>query len=288
VAGLTATDTREVPRVVGKQLLQAREILEREGFDVEESRVRSQAPFDQVVDQDPNPREEADEGSTVVLEVSGGPGTVRVPTVRGLPQAVAIRTLARRDLAATVDRRPSEGIERGIAIRTVPAAGEEVERGERVQLFVSSGPEQVEVPEVTGLSRDSAEDLISAAGLEPAVEEQESEEPEDDVIAQNPVAGSEVDRGSTVTITVSTGIETVSVPNVVGLSRRDASQQLRAVDLVPSVQEVDVTDPSQDGAVVEQRPVAGIELETGRQVVIMVGVLIQDDVITPEQPEAAP
>jgi eukaryotic-like serine/threonine-protein kinase len=55
VAGLTAADTKEVPRVVGKQLLQARQILEREGFEVEESRVRSQAPFDQVVDQDPNP-----------------------------------------------------------------------------------------------------------------------------------------------------------------------------------------------------------------------------------------
>ena len=38
-----------------------------------------------------------------------------------------------------------------------------------------------------------------------AVEEQESEEPEDDVISQDPAAGTEVDRGTTVTITVSTG-----------------------------------------------------------------------------------
>jgi beta-lactam-binding protein with PASTA domain len=288
VAGLTAADTKEVPRVVGKQLLQARQILEREGFEVEESRVRSQAPFDQVVDQDPNPREEADEGSTVVLEVSGGPGTVRVPTVRGLPQAVAIESLDKRELTATVDRRPSETIEKGIAIRTVPAAGEEVERGERVQLFVSSGPEQVEVPDVTGLSRDSAEDLLSDAGLEVAVEQREAEEPEDDVIAQNPAAGTEVDRGSTVTITVSTGIEMVSVPNVVGLSRRDAIAQLRDVGLTASPREVDVTDASQDGVVTDQRPAAGIEIEEGKSVVIMVGVLIQDDVLTPGEPGATP
>ena len=284
VAGLTAADTKEVPRVVGKQLLQARQILEREGFEVEESRVRSEAPFDQVVDQDPNPREEADEGSTVVLEVSGGPGTVRVPTVRGLPQAVAIEALDKRDLKATVDRRPSETIEKGIAVRTVPAAGEEVERGERIQLFVSSGPEQVSVPDVTGLSRDSAEDLLSEAGLEVAVEESESEEPEDDVISQDPGAGTEVDRGTTVTITVSTGIETVSVPNVVGLSRRDAIAQLRGVGLTASPREVDVTDASQDGVVTDQRPAAGIELEKGKAVVIMVGVLIEDDVLTPEEP----
>jgi len=222
------------------------------------------------------------------LEVSGGPGTVRVPTVRGLPQAVAIEALDKRDLTATVDRRPSESIEKGIAMRTVPAAGEEVERGERVQLFVSSGPEQVEVPDVTGLSRDSAEDLIAEAGLKSAVEEREAEEPEDDVISQNPAAGTEVDRGTTVTITVSTGIETVSVPNVVGLNRRDAAAQLREAGLVAAPREVDVTDPSQDGVVTDQRPAAGIELEKGKQVVVMVGVLIQDDVLTPDEPGATP
>jgi eukaryotic-like serine/threonine-protein kinase len=284
VSGLTSADTKEVPRVVGKQLLDARQILERDGFEVEESRVRSEAAFDQVVDQDPNPAEEAEEGSTVTLEVSGGPGTVRVPTVRGLPQAVAIETLEKRDLKATVDRRPSDTIEKGIAIRTVPAAGEVVERGERVQLFVSSGPEQVEVPDVTGLSRDSAEDLIVKAGLEVAVEEQESEEPEDDVISQNPAGGTEVDRGATVTITVSTGIEKVSVPNVVGLSRRDAIDQLRSVGLTATPREVDVSDPTQDGQVIDQRPAAGIEIEKGKSVVIMVGVLIQDDTVTPGEP----
>ena len=84
---------KEVPRVVGKQLLQARQILERDGFEVEESRVRSQAPFDQVVDQDPNPREEADEGSTVCSRCPAAPGPCACPTVRGLPQAVAIQTL---------------------------------------------------------------------------------------------------------------------------------------------------------------------------------------------------
>ena len=288
IAGLTSTETKEVPRVVGKQLLQARQILERDGFEVEESRVRSEAPFDQVIDQDPNARVEADEGSTVTLEVSGGPGTVRVPTVRGLPQAVAIETLAKRDLKATVDSRPSESIEKGIATRTVPAAGEVVDRGERVQLFVSSGPEQVEVPDVTGLSRDSAENLLTGAGLKVAVQERSSEEPEDDVISQNPGAGSQVDRGTTVTITVSTGIEKVSVPNVVGLNRRDAIQQLKSAGLTAEPRETDVTDPAQDGVVTDQRPAAGIELEKGKSVVIIIGVLVQDDVLTPDQPGNTP
>ena len=84
VTGLTAKETREVPRVTGTQLIEAREILERAGFEVEETRVQSEAPLDRVLDQDPDPAEEAEEGSTVVVEVSGGPGTVRVPSLAGL------------------------------------------------------------------------------------------------------------------------------------------------------------------------------------------------------------
>ena len=187
-----------------------------------------------------------------------------------------------------MDSRPSESIEKGIAIRTVPAAGEVVDRGERVQLFVSSGPEQVEVPDVTGLSRDSAENLLTGAGLEVAIQERESEEPEDDVISQDPAAGSQVDRGATVTITVSTGIEKVSVPNVVGLSRSDAIAQLKSAGLTAEPRETDVTDPAQDGVVTDQRPAAGVEIEKGKSVVIILGVLVQDDVLTPDQPGSTP
>ena len=81
VSGALTAEQKEVPRVTGKQLVAARALMERAGFEVQTERVRSSQPFDQVVDQDPNPGEEADEGSTVTLEVSDGPGTVLVPPV---------------------------------------------------------------------------------------------------------------------------------------------------------------------------------------------------------------
>jgi eukaryotic-like serine/threonine-protein kinase len=288
VAALTAAETREVPRVVGRQLVQARAVLERAGFQVEETRVRSEADFDQVVDQDPDPSEEAEEGSTVVLEVSRGPGTVLVPTVRNLPQAQAIDELEERGLRANVDRLSSDDIRTGLAIRTVPGAGNEVERGERIQLFISSGPELVAVPDVTGLSRDSAEAQISDLGLVPAVQEQESEGREGEVVAQDPGAGSELERGSTVTITVSTGIEQVEVPDVVGIGARDAERQLRAEGLAPVRRESEVSDPAQEGQVIDQRPGAGVEVERGREVVIVVGVLVEDEELAPLEPDPAP
>jgi eukaryotic-like serine/threonine-protein kinase len=288
VVALTAPETREVPRVVGRQLVQARAVLERAGFQVEETRVRSEADFDQVLEQDPNPGEEAEDGSTVVLEISGGPGTVLVPTVRNLPQAQAIDELEERGLRANVDRLSSEEVRAGLALRTVPSAGTEVERGERIQLFISSGPELVAVPGVIGLSRDSAESQISTAGLVPAVQEQESEEPEGEVIGQDPGAGAELRRGSTVTITVSTGIEQVVVPDVVGIGAGDAEGQLSAEGLVPVRRESEVSDPAQDGQVIDQRPAAGVQVEPGRQVVIVVGVLVEEEQLAPLEPEPEP
>jgi eukaryotic-like serine/threonine-protein kinase len=288
VSALTAAETREVPRVVGRQLVDARAVLERAGFQVEETRVRSEVDFDQVLDQDPNANEEAEEGSTVVLEVSNGPGTVLVPTVRNLPQGQAIDELEERGLRANVDRLSSEDVREGVALRTVPGAGTEVERGERIQLFISSGPELVAVPAVIGLSRDSAEAQISEAGLAPAVQEAESEEPEGEVISQDPSAGSELRVGSTVTITVSTGIEQVVVPDVVGIGAGDAERQLRAEGLVPVRREMEVAEPSEDGRVIDQRPAAGVEVDSGREVVIVVGALVEEEQLAPVEPDPAP
>ena len=270
--------------MAGQQLVRARAVLEQSGFEVAETRVRSRQPLDQVIDQDPNAGEEAEDGSTVTLEVSNGPGTVRVPSVAKLPQEQAIDDLQDVDLKVTTEPQSSDEVREGFAIRTVPRAGEEVERDTRVTLFVSTGPEQVTVPDVVGLSRESAEARLSAEGFGVGVQEQESEEAEGQVIAQSPEGSSRVDRGTTVTITVSTGIQQVGVPDVTGLPPREAEGQIRSVGLSSVRIERNVTDPDQDGVVIDQRPGAGVELDPGGQVVIVVGVLLPEEEVQPEQP----
>jgi eukaryotic-like serine/threonine-protein kinase len=288
LSGAFGPDKVEVPRVTGQQLVRARAVLERSGFEVAETRVRSRQPLDQVIDQDPNAGEEADQGSTVTLEVSDGPGTVRVPSVAGLPQEQAIDDLQDVELRVTTEPQSSDDIRAGHAIRTVPRAGEEVERDTRVTLFVSTGPEQVTIPDVVGLSADSAEASLASEGFGVAVQEQESEETEGQVIAQSPEGGVQVDRGTTVTITVSTGIEQVGVPNVVGLSPRDAEGQIRSVGLTVVRSDRTVTDADQDGVVIDQRPGAGVDLDRGGQVVIIVGVLQPEEEIEPAPTEPPP
>jgi len=285
LSGVLATDKKEVPRVTGKQLVQARAIMERAGFDVETERVQSEQPFDQVLDQDPNAGEEAEVGSKVTLEVSGGPGEVLVPPVERLPEAQAVRDLQEAGLEVTTDPEFSDKVKKGIAIRTVPKEGASVTKGTRVRLLVSQGPEQVTVPDVTGLSRESAESRLRNAHLVAEVDEQESEDvPEGDVISQSPTGGSEIARGSTVTITVSTGKPQVSVPNVVGMKEAKANSTVSRAGLTPVREEREVTDPAQDGVVIEQRPGSGSEVDKGSQVVIVVGVLKQDDTLEPAPP----
>jgi beta-lactam-binding protein with PASTA domain len=285
LTGAFAPEKTHVPRVTGLQLVRARAVLEGAGFKVAQTRVRSRLPLDQVIDQDPNPGEEAEDGSTVTLEVSNGPGTVRVPSVAKLPQEQAIHDLQDVDLKVTTEPQSSETVREGYAIRTVPRAGEEVERDTRVTLFVSTGPEQVTVPNVVGLSRESAEARLSAEGFGVGVHEEQSEETEGQVIAQSPGSGSQVDRGTTVTITVSIGIPKVSVPDVMGLPPREAEGQIRSVGLSSIRIERNVSDPDQDGVVIDQRPAGGVEVDPGGQVVIVVGVLLPQEEVQPEQPK---
>ncbi len=273
VSGLLSADKKEVPRVVGKQLIQARHKLERAGFEVKTERVKSRADLDDVVDQDPNAGEQADKGSTVTLLVSNGPGDALVPSVEGQTRAQAIRTLERLGFDVTVSSEPSDSVAEGTAIRTFPRQGTSVERGSRVTLKVSSGPEQVQVPDVTGLSRGSAEDSLTGDGLKVSVREEPSDQPKDDVVSQDPAAGTQVDSGSRVTITVSTGPEQVEVPDVTGLDPATAVRELKAAGLKAVRRQTSTTDQIQDGLVVKQAPESGGQVDKGSTVVISIGVV---------------
>jgi serine/threonine-protein kinase len=282
LSGVLAADKKQVPRVTGKQLVEARAIMERAGFDVQTERVQSAQPFDQVLDQDPNAGEEADAGSKVTLEVSGGPGEVLVPPVERLTEVQAVRDLHKSGLEVTVDPEFSDKVKKGIAIRTVPKEGSSVTKHTRVRLLVSQGPEQVSVPDVTGLTRASAESRLHDARLEVQVDEQESEDvAEGNVISQSPTAGTKLSRGSTVTITVSKGKPKVTVPDVVGMKEAKANSALSRAGLTPVRQEREVTDPTQDGVVIEERPGSGSQVDKGSQVVIVVGLLKQNDTLAP-------
>jgi beta-lactam-binding protein with PASTA domain len=267
---LTRPSEVTVPGVVGQEFTAAAERLEKAGFEVEFRRARNPRPVDTVFRQQPGPNAKADEGSTVVLYVSNGPGERSVPSVEGDPRAVALRKLDRAGFRVDLNEEPSTTFDKGFAIRTLPEAGTKVEIGGRVRLFISSGPRQVQVPDVVGISRSAAESRLESAGLTAVVSEQESDAPEGRVISQNPRAGGSVAEGTRVTITVSTGRKRVAVPGVVGLSEDSARSRLTGRGFEVRVREVNA-EGDEIGMVIRQSPSAGSERREGSTVTIYVG-----------------
>jgi beta-lactam-binding protein with PASTA domain len=138
-----------------------------------------------------------------------------------------------------------------------------------VNLTVSGGPGQVEIPDVTGQTREAAEQTLDEVGLGVAVETKKSSDtPSNSVIETNPPAGESVRRGSQVTLTVSSGPGKVSVPPVVGETRNAAEQQLSAVGLVSSASEESSGRPA--GEVLSQSPNAGTKVDPGSTVSLVV------------------
>jgi serine/threonine-protein kinase len=223
-----------------------------------------------VAEQDPPGGEEADEGSTVNLSVSSGPGTAEVPDVAGLSELDASKELDKAGLRVKTKDRFSEDVRTGRAIGTNPPAGERINQGTVVTLLISKGANLVEVPSVLGLDQDEAESQLEDAGLLPDVETEDSTEEEGTVIAQDPGSGT-VERGARVTITVSTGAGAVVVESVVGDSKDAARATLRAQGLKVSVQKRDVSSEDDDGLVLDQTPDGGERVERGTTVVLVVG-----------------
>lgn len=132
--------------------------------------------------------------------------------------------------------------------------------------------ERVAVPGVTGLSEGNAVGAIRAAGLNPAVNyAYSSVVAKGIVISQSPLAGTSVNAGSSVSITVSQGEAPQSnIPNVVGMSETSAKETLSAAGFTYKVV-YSPADESQVGIVISQFPGSGSSAGPGSQVIITVG-----------------
>ncbi len=91
------------------------------------------------------------------------------------------------------------------------------------------------------------------------------------MIRQAPSAGSQLPRGSTVSIVVSKGVQKTKLPNVIGKERAEAVEALRAAGLDPTVSEQETEVPSQVGRVTDQFPPPGAEVEPGSSVTVVIG-----------------
>jgi len=282
---LTRDTTTEVPEVTGNQLNVAIALLQQDGFSVGDvNRVEREAPANTVLEQDPAASPPGDQAELdcaflsffcskpkVMLTVSAGPGSAKVPSTAGLAVTEAEEKLEEAGLAARTETVSSEKVEAGLVVKSQPSGGQTVTKGSDVVLTVSSGPKLATVPVLVGAQRSLAVQQIRGRGFSPNVEEVESPKPEGEVIRQSPSAGSQLPAGSSISIVVSEGEATATIPNVIGKLRADAVEALRAAGLQPAVQEQVTEVPSQVGRATDQFPPPGSEVEPGSTVTLVVG-----------------
>lgn len=278
LAGLAAggffifkTEKVEVPTLIGAEVEDARSTIERSELVVEVRRVQSDAPVGQVLEQDPLSGERVEKQSVVKLTVSKGPGTTKVPNLAGLSEKTAKSRLKKADLKAEIERENSVDIELGRVIRSDPRSSEVVTMGSRVLIVISSGPAEVDVPSVTGMSQEEAQTVLKEADLNVIIEREDSSKDEGTVIEQTPAAGSRVDEGTSVTIVVSNG-KGAEVPGVIGSSEGSAVTQLEKAGFEVSVKEKNVDKVEDDGIVLSQSPSKGAKKKKGDIVTITVGL----------------
>jgi beta-lactam-binding protein with PASTA domain len=155
-------------------------------------------------------------------------------------------------------------------IGTEPAVGTPLRTGTTVTLLISRGSNRVEVPDVTGLDDQQALNVLEEAELAGNVVQRDDDAPAGEVVGQSPGAGRMVPRNAQVTIFVSTGA--VSIPDVLGQTRKSAVTELKRAGFSVSITEEPTPDLTEEGRVIDQFPPAGSRGQRGDTVTITVGV----------------
>jgi eukaryotic-like serine/threonine-protein kinase len=278
VAGVLLLSPKKVtvPAVVGAEQATATTVLEQKGFQVNPISRTSDQPQGRVIGQNPPGGTRAKKGSTVTITVSGGPGQATIPPVDGLKAKAAVQRLRRAGFRVRVRQKFDDTIPKGQAIDTIPAEGEQRDKGSAITLEVSSGKEQVAVPNVVGQTVDDARGNLDDAGLVATITEQPSQTADPGtVLKQSPGPTTMVPKGSKVALVVAKAPEKVDVPDVTGKTQNDAIQALSAAGFVPDLKPGDTPDPTQDGIVLDQSPKGGSKAKKGSKVQITVGRFTQ-------------
>ncbi len=157
---------------------------------------------------------------------------IRVPPLQNAYMETAEDNLSQLGLNMVIaGEEISDSIPPGYIVQQTPEAGSIIEEEGIVEVFISSGSSngQVVIPNLTGLEIARARQLLEESGLEPgSVENKYSEYfKKDEVMSQSPVYGTETGMGESVDITVSSGQETIVVPNIIGI---DLYYALRHLD----------------------------------------------------------
>jgi serine/threonine-protein kinase len=257
----------QVPELAGIDRDAAVDLLQGADLDpvVREEQWSESVPEGAVVAADPSGGEVL-RGSDVELVVSRGPErfTVR-PELVGQPIEAVRAELEGMPVALAEEEVYDERVPAGSVTRFDPAPGTELRRGQPVTVHVSQGRAPVEVPDVVGQSADAAQGNLEALGF--TVERTQGRSADvgtGQVMAVDPAPGVEAPYGSQLTVQESVGLPQVAVPDVTGMSEREAVAALASAGLAHSTSTFITGD-----RVYRQSPSAGTVVDVRTEVSLL-------------------
>lgn len=272
-----------VPQVVGKTLPEAQTAFQEAQLSVikVEEVFNDEVAKGLVIDTTPGAGTEVLKTSEVLVQVSKGSDTVKIPAnLAGKSEAEARQTLTDLGLvvADQTEDVDSEKIPQGDVVSTNPKLGATVKLGSTVTLQISKG--RVEIPkDLVGKSEADARQALTDLKLTVGTStSKDSPEPAGKVLSVSPNGGTSVAPGSTVTLTVSSG--QVVMPNVLNMQEAEATNLLKGDEYKLNVQSVSVQrDGVAAGTVVGQSVTAGGKVTAGS--IVSIEVVAQQETQAP-------
>jgi serine/threonine-protein kinase len=257
---------------VGMREAQARAKISADGFTpVVNHHASRKTPAGFVFKQLPVQATRKPKGDPVTIWVSTGVPKVAVPSLVGQQSTDAVGALKDAHLKPDVHEVPSSK-PTGEVTAQDPPPGTKQPEGSPVRINVSKGPTPVSVPSVVGEPIATATSTLQAQGFKVSPTYVDSSEPTNNVISQTPAAGDSAGKGSVVSLTVSNGPKTSTVPDVTSLDLGSAEQTLHDSGFnARGIVYQDTPDPNSDGLVLSQAPVGGTQLKPGGNVTLTVG-----------------
>lgn len=199
----------DVPNYVGKTLVEAKEDNPNNfRFEIK-SKYDESKEIGAILDQEPaGGSMKVKSGSTITLTVNGTDTEVSVPFVTNFSEKEALQSLKDKNFMAEVVYVENTKTPKGYTIDTFPKAGVKATIGSTVYIYVANGekPEQVQLPSVTGLTLSEAKSELEGLGLTvETMYDDDSKEAKDTVLGMSPLQYGKVDKGTVVTLTVSSG-----------------------------------------------------------------------------------
>ncbi|MFC9804982.1 Stk1 family PASTA domain-containing Ser/Thr kinase [Streptomyces griseoaurantiacus] len=198
---------------------------------------------------------------------------VSVPNFVGKTLKDAQQQADNIDLKLATTKKPCDDQPKGNICSQSQEPDSEAKKGDTIDVVVSTGAPKVAVPSVVGDSLDDATAKLESDKYQFDVKtktKESSEEP-NTVLEQDPSLGTEVEKGSTITLTIAKAEAKSTVPDVTDASCDDAKARMQENGLTGNCTEVETDDQGKVGKVLQTSPSAGSKVDKGSQVNIQIG-----------------